>query len=73
MGRINAFLENKDEALKSFDEAIKLGDVRGGAYVRHWKAKQINATVIWFRNPVLSVITLTAFASVNADPTDVPF
>jgi len=32
MGRINAFLENKDEAMKSFDEAIKLGDVRGGAY-----------------------------------------
>ena len=32
MGRINAFMENKDEAMKSFDEAIKLGDVRGGAY-----------------------------------------
>lgn len=32
MGRINAFLENPAEALKSFDEAIKLGDVRGGAY-----------------------------------------
>jgi len=32
MGRINAFLENKDEAMKSFDEAIKIGDVRGGAY-----------------------------------------
>jgi hypothetical protein len=32
MGRINAFLENKAEAMKSFDEAIKLGDVRGGAY-----------------------------------------
>jgi len=32
MGRINAFLENTDEAMKSFDEAIKLGDVRGGAY-----------------------------------------
>ena len=32
MGRINAFLENKDEAMKSFEEAIKLGDIRGGAY-----------------------------------------
>lgn len=32
MGRINAFLDNPAEAMKSFDEAIKLGDVRGGAY-----------------------------------------
>jgi hypothetical protein len=32
MGRINAFLENTAEAMKEFDEAIKLGDVRGGAY-----------------------------------------
>ena len=32
MGRINAFLENQAEALKEFDEAIKLGDIRGGAY-----------------------------------------
>jgi len=32
MGRINAFLENTAEAMKSFDEAIKIGDVRGGAY-----------------------------------------
>ena len=32
MGRINAFLDNPAEAVKSFDEAIKLGDVRGGAY-----------------------------------------
>jgi hypothetical protein len=32
MGRINAFLENTAEAAKQFDEAIKLGDVRGGAY-----------------------------------------
>jgi hypothetical protein len=32
MGRINAFLENPAEAMKSFDEAIKVGDVRGGAY-----------------------------------------
>jgi hypothetical protein len=32
MGRINAFLDNAAEAVKSFDEAIKIGDVRGGAY-----------------------------------------
>ncbi len=32
MGRINAFLEKTAEAVKSFDEAIKIGDVRGGAY-----------------------------------------
>ncbi|HEX7774175.1 MAG TPA: hypothetical protein VF435_17250, partial [Pyrinomonadaceae bacterium] len=32
MGRINAFFDNKAEALKEFEEAIKLGDVRGGAY-----------------------------------------
>jgi hypothetical protein len=32
MGRINAFLDNPAEAAKEFDEAIKLGDVRGGAY-----------------------------------------
>ncbi len=32
MGRIHAFLENPMEASKEFDEAIKIGDVRGGAY-----------------------------------------
>ena len=32
MGRINAFLDNTAEAVRSFDEAIKIGDVRGGAY-----------------------------------------
>lgn len=32
MGRINTFLENSAEAAREFDEAIKLGDVRGGAY-----------------------------------------
>jgi len=32
MGRINAFLDHKDEAMREFDEAIKLGDVNGGAY-----------------------------------------
>jgi hypothetical protein len=32
MGRINAFLENKEEAMKEFDAAIKIGEVAGGAY-----------------------------------------
>jgi hypothetical protein len=32
MGRIHAFLENTNEASKEFDEAIKIGDVPGGAY-----------------------------------------
>jgi len=32
MGRIHAFLENQAEAVKEFDAAIKIGDVRGGAY-----------------------------------------
>jgi signal transduction protein with GAF and PtsI domain len=32
MGRIHSFLENPVEAAKEFDEAIKLGEVRGGAY-----------------------------------------
>jgi len=32
MGRIYAFLENPSEAAKEFDEAIKIGDVPGGAY-----------------------------------------
>jgi hypothetical protein len=32
MGRIYAFLDNNAEAAKSFDEAIKIGDVPGGAY-----------------------------------------
>jgi len=32
MGRIHAFMDNSGEALKEFDEAIKIGDVRGGAY-----------------------------------------
>jgi len=32
MGRIHAFLENTSEAAKEFDEAIRLGDVPGGAY-----------------------------------------
>jgi hypothetical protein len=32
MGRIHAFLENQAEAVKEFDAAIKIGEVRGGAY-----------------------------------------
>jgi uncharacterized membrane protein YccC len=32
MGRINAFLENTSEAAKEFDEAIRIGDVPGGAF-----------------------------------------
>jgi len=40
MGRINAFLENTAEAVKEFDEAIKLGDVRGGAYKEALEGKK---------------------------------
>lgn len=32
MGRIHAFLENNAEAAKEFDDAIRIGDVPGGAY-----------------------------------------
>ena len=32
MGRILAFLEKNDEAIKEFEAAIKIGDVTGGAY-----------------------------------------
>jgi hypothetical protein len=32
MGRILAFLDQKDEALKEFEAAIKIGEVAGGAY-----------------------------------------
>lgn len=32
MGRILAFLDRKDEAVKEFDAAIRIGDVTGGAY-----------------------------------------
>jgi hypothetical protein len=32
MGRILAFLERKDEAIKAFEAAINLGDVKDGAY-----------------------------------------
>src|SRR6185369_9023887 len=40
MGRINAFLENSAEAMKEFDEAIKIGDVRGGAYKEALEGKK---------------------------------
>jgi hypothetical protein len=33
MGRIFAFLDQKDEAMKEFDAAIKIGPVAGGAYI----------------------------------------
>jgi len=32
MGRIHAFLDHYDEAIKEFDEAIRIGDVPGGAF-----------------------------------------
>jgi hypothetical protein len=32
MGRILAFLDQKDEAMKEFDAAIRIGNVTGGAY-----------------------------------------
>jgi hypothetical protein len=32
MGRILAFLERKDEAIKAFEAAISLGDIKDGAY-----------------------------------------
>jgi hypothetical protein len=40
MGRINAFLDNKQEAAREFDEAIKVGDVRGGAYKEALEGKK---------------------------------
>jgi len=40
MGRINMFLENTAEAAKQFDEAIKIGDVRGGAYKEAVEARK---------------------------------
>ena len=32
MGRIFAFLDQNDEAIKEFEAAIRIGDVEGGAY-----------------------------------------
>jgi hypothetical protein len=40
MARINAFMDNNAEAVKLFDEAIKLGDVRGGAYKEALEGKK---------------------------------
>jgi len=40
MGRINAFLDNKGEAMKEFDEAIKIGEVSGGAYQQALEGKR---------------------------------
>jgi hypothetical protein len=40
MGRINAFLDNKADALKEFEEAIRLGEVRGGAYQQAVEGKK---------------------------------
>ncbi len=34
------FMENTAEAVKQFDEAIKLGDVRGGAYKEALEGKK---------------------------------
>jgi len=40
MGRIFAFLDQKDEAMKEFDAAIKIGPVAGGAYKDALAGKQ---------------------------------
>jgi hypothetical protein len=40
MGRIYAFLEKANEAAKEFDEAIKVGDVPGGAYKEAMEARK---------------------------------
>lgn len=40
MGRIYAFRDNAAEAVKEFDEAIKIGDVRGGAYKEALEGKK---------------------------------
>ena len=40
MGRINAFLDNQAEALKEFEAAIQIGDVRGGAYKEALEGKK---------------------------------
>jgi len=39
-GRIFTFLERRDEALKEFDAALKVGDVRGGAYKEAQASRQ---------------------------------
>jgi len=40
MGRIHAFLEQSIEASKEFDEAIRIGDVPGGAYKEALEGKK---------------------------------
>jgi hypothetical protein len=40
MGRILAFLEHNDEAMKEFEAAIKIGDVPGGAYLDALEGKK---------------------------------
>lgn len=40
MGRIHAFLENTNEASREFDEAIKVGNVPGGAYKEAMEGKK---------------------------------
>ncbi|OLE52581.1 MAG: hypothetical protein AUG51_17545 [Acidobacteria bacterium 13_1_20CM_3_53_8] len=40
MGRILAFLERRQEAIREFDEAIKIGRVDGGAFNEATEAKQ---------------------------------
>ena len=40
MGRINAHFDNKEEALKSFEAAIKIGEVSGGAYQQALEGKR---------------------------------
>ena len=40
MGRIHAFLENGTEASKEFEEALRIGDVPGGAYKEAMEGKK---------------------------------
>jgi tetratricopeptide (TPR) repeat protein len=40
IGRILAFLEQREEAIKAYDEAIKLGDIDGGAFKEAIAAKE---------------------------------
>jgi tetratricopeptide (TPR) repeat protein len=40
MGRIYAFLENSSEAVREFDEALKIGEVPGGAYKEAMEGKK---------------------------------
>ena len=44
MGRILAFLDRKDEAMKEFEAAIKVGDIAGGAYKDALEGKKRLAT-----------------------------